>query len=45
MNIVVTTIEKASTKAMQDLIFKRVIIDDATMIKETESILVIAHAK
>ena len=45
MNIVVTTVIKASTEAMRDLIFKRVIIDDASMIKETESFLATVHAE
>ena len=45
MNIVVTTVEKASTKTMRDNIFKRVIIDDASMIKETESFLATVHTE
>lgn len=37
--IIVTTIGKASTKALRERNFKRVIMDEATMIKENEAFL------
>lgn len=37
--IIVTTIGKASTKALRERQFKRVIMDEATMIKENEAFL------
>ena len=39
MPIIVTTIGKAGTFALQERKFKRVIMDEATMVKETEAFL------
>ena len=43
--IIVTTIGKASTKALRERKFKRVIMDEATMIKEHEAFLGAIHAE
>ena len=37
--IIVTTIGKAASRALRDRKFKRVIMDEATMIKENEAFL------
>ena len=42
--IIVTTIGKATTRALRDREFKRVIMDEATMIKENEAFLGSIHA-
>ena len=39
MPIIVTTIGKAGTFALQERKFKRIIMDEATMVKETEAFL------
>ena len=44
MPVIVTTIGKATSKALQDRRFKRVIMDEATMIKEYEAFLGTSHA-
>ena len=44
MPIIVTTIGKATAKALQERKFKRVIMDEATMIKEYEAFLGTSHA-
>ena len=43
--IIVTTIGKASTKAFRERMFERVIMDEATMVKENEAFLGAIHAK
>lgn len=43
--IIVTTIGKAATRALRDREFKRVIMDEATMIKENEAFLGAIHAQ
>ena len=43
--IIVTTIGKATTKALRDREFKRVIMDEATMVKENEAFLGAIHAE
>lgn len=43
--VIVTTIGKATSKALQDRKFKRVIMDEATMIKEYEVFLGASHAQ
>ena len=45
MPVIVTTIGKATSKALQDRKFKRVIMDEATMIKEYEVFLGASHAQ
>ena len=40
-----TTVGKASTKAMAERKFKRVIMDEATMIKENEAYLASINAE
>lgn len=42
--IIVTTVGKATTKVMQDRKFVRVIMDEATMVKENEAFLASVHA-
>ena len=42
---IVTTIGTAATKAMKDRKFKRVVMDEATMIKEHEAFLATMHAE
>lgn len=43
--IIVTTMGKASTKALRNKQFTRVIIDEATMVKENEAFLGAIHAE
>ena len=43
--IIVTTMGKASTKALRNKRFTRVIIDEATMVKENEAFLGAIHAE
>ena len=43
--IIVTTSGNAATKAIRDLNIKRVIIDEATQVKEQESFLATLHAE
>ena len=42
--IIVTTVGKATTKIIQDRKIKRVIMDEATMVKENEAFLACLHA-
>ena len=43
--IIVSTIGKATTKALRDRKFKRVVIDEATMVRENEAFLGAIHAE
>ena len=43
--IIVTTVGKATTKMMAERKFKRVIMDEATMVKENEAFLASIHAE
>ena len=45
MPIIITTIGKACTGELQDRKFKRVIMDEATMVKENEAFLGTLHAE
>ena len=43
--IIVTTVGKATTKMMADCKFTRVVMDEATMVKENEAFLATVNAK
>ena len=42
--IIVTTVGKATTKLIQDRQIRRVVMDEATMVKENEAFLASLHA-